>query len=79
MEPKGETILAAHGRSHPFLSSEKILKVSVKDRKVCNKWYRENLHKVAFEDKGKGNQLIFYDELKFSSTFAFQICPPNPC
>lgn len=37
MEPKGETILAAHGRSHPFLSSEKILKVSVKDRKVCNK------------------------------------------
>lgn len=60
MEPKGETILAAHGRSHPFLSSEKILKVSVKDRKVCNKWYRENLHKVAFEDKGKKGKSTYF-------------------
>lgn len=54
-----ETVLAAHGRSRPFFSSEKILKVSVKHRKLCKEWCQENLHEVTFEEKGKKGKSTF--------------------
>lgn len=72
IEPKGETKLAGHGRYPHFglLDFFKVLRfyVSVKHTRLCNEWYQENLHKVAFEEKGnkrKSTDLLWQIENLF--------------
>lgn len=67
IEPKGETKLARHGRYSPKKSFLKFL-LNTEDyvmggiRRTHTKWLLKRKER-------KGSQLIYYDELKFPSSF----------